>query len=103
LAAKAAESPDLLKFGDLNKMLAGQAQQVMGKVQKELGHQIEGITKNVTGELNKTLGGTGIDVNKTIGGATGGTDPSKAATDGLGGLLGGDKKEKEKEKKKAPK
>jgi hypothetical protein len=95
LAAQAANSPELLKFGDIQKMLASQAQQAMGKVQKELAQQVEGMTKNITGEVNKALGGTGVDVGKVI---PGGKDPAKAVTDGLGGLLGGDKKEKEKKK-----
>jgi hypothetical protein len=52
----------------------------------------------VTGELNKALGGTGVDVGKAIQGATGGKDPAKAVEQGLGGLLGGDKKKDEKKK-----
>lgn len=98
LAASAANSPQLQNLDVLKGALQKQAQEVMGKVQKELGTQIQAITGNVSDQLNKTLGGTGVDVNKAIQGATGGKDPAKAVQDGLGGLLGGDKK-KEKEKK----
>jgi hypothetical protein len=81
-------------------MMAGQAQAVLGKVQKELAQQVEGLTKNLTGDLGKALGGTGIDVGKQLEGVTGGKDPTKAIGNGLGGLLGGDKEKKDKKKDK---
>jgi uncharacterized protein involved in outer membrane biogenesis len=98
LAASAANSDQLKNLDVLKGALQAQAQQVMGRVQKELGQQVQGITGNLSNEINKTLGGTGVDVNKAIQGATGGKDPAKAVQDGLGGLLGGDKKDKEKKK-----
>ncbi len=100
LAANAANNPELFKFKDVQKMMAGQAQAVMGKVQKELAQQVEGLTKNLTGDLSKALGGTGIDVGKQLEGVTGGKDPAKGIGDGLGGLLGGDKEKKDKKKDK---
>ncbi|HEY7120478.1 MAG TPA: hypothetical protein VH475_28095 [Tepidisphaeraceae bacterium] len=98
LAASAANSPQLKNLSVLEDALKAQAQQVMGKVQKELGQQVQAITGNVAGEINKALEGTGVNVNKTLQGVTGGKDPAKAVEQGLGNLLGGDKK-KDKDKK----
>jgi uncharacterized protein involved in outer membrane biogenesis len=92
LAASAANSPELRNL-DIKGALQSQAQQVMGKVQKELGQQLQAITGNLSNEVGKALGGTGAD--KTIGGK----DPAKAVEEGLGGLLGGEKKQKDKDKK----
>ena len=88
LAARAANSPELKNFGALNQILRDQAQQAMGKVEKELGQQIQR-------EAEKALG---PDAGKMIQGATGGKDPGKVIDDSLKGLIPGEKK-KEKEKK----
>ena len=68
------------------------------KVQKELGHQIQAITGDVTAELNKTLEKTGLPTDK-LKDLTGGKDPGKAVDDGLKNLLGGKKKDAEKKQK----
>jgi uncharacterized protein involved in outer membrane biogenesis len=98
LAASAANSPQLKNLDVLTGALKAQAQQVLGNVQKELGNQIQAITGNVTGELNKALGGAGVDVGKAVENVTGGKDPAKAVQEGLGGLLGGDKKKNDEKK-----
>ncbi len=89
LAASAANSPELKKFGNIDQLLKDQAQQAMSKVQKELGQQVQAITGNITGELNKAIGG---DVGKTLQGVTGGKDPAKAIDEGLKGIIPGGKK-----------
>jgi hypothetical protein len=95
LAASAASSPELKKFGNIDQLLKDQAQQAMNKVQKELGQQVQAITGNITGEINKAIGG---DVGKTLQGVTGGKDPAKAIDQGLKGLIpgGGTKSDKDK-------
>jgi hypothetical protein len=99
LAASASNSSLLKDFGGFDKLLGDQANQVMGKISKQLGEQVGNITKNVTGQIDKVIGGAGGDtINKALQGVTGGNDPSKAIGDGLGGLLGG-KKDKDKDKK----
>ncbi len=95
LAASAANSPQLKDFSQINQILKDQAQQAMGKVQKELGQQIQGMTKQVSGEVEKVLG---PDAGKMIQGATGGKDPGKLIDDNLKGLIPGEKK-KDKDKK----
>lgn len=96
LAANASNSSLLKEFNGFDKLLGEQANQVMGKISKELGEQVHQMTKGVTGEINKAIGGTTGDVGKAIQNVTGGKDPAKAVTDGLGGLLGGKDKDKEK-------
>jgi citrate lyase gamma subunit len=98
LAASAANSPQLKDLGALTDALKAQAQQALAKVQKELGQQIQSLTGNVTAELDKHLGDTGLGANKAIKDLTGGKDPSKAVDDGLKNLLGGKKKSDEKKK-----
>lgn len=99
LAASASNSSLLKDFGGFDKLLGDQANQVMGKISKQLGDQVNQITKNLGGQVDKVIGGAGGDlVGKTLQGVTGGKDPAKAIEDGLGGLLGG-KKDKDKEKK----
>ena len=97
LAASASNSPQLKDFSQLQGILKEQAQQAMAKVQKQLGQQIEGMTKQVTGQVEKVLG---PDAGKTIESVTGGKDPSKMVDEGLKGLLPGEKKDKKKEKQK---
>jgi citrate lyase gamma subunit len=97
LAASAANSPQLKDLGALTDALKAQAQQALAKAQKELGQQVQAITGNVTGEINKRLGDTGIDAGK-LKDLTGGKDPAKAVDDGLKNLLGG-KSKKDAEKK----
>jgi uncharacterized protein involved in outer membrane biogenesis len=100
LAASASNSDLLKNFGDFDKILGEQANQVMGKISKQLGDQVSKITGNLTGQIDKAIGGAAGDtLNKTLQNVTGGKDPAKAVTDGLGGLLGG-KKDKDKDKKK---
>jgi len=96
LAAKAAESPELANFDALKKQLESQAKDVAAKVSRQLSEQVDAITKDVTGEVDKALGGTGVDVNKAVKDATGGKDPGKAVEKGIGDLLGGKKKEEQK-------
>ena len=95
LAASAANSPQLKDLGALTDQLKAQAQQALAKAQKELGQQVQAITGNVTGEINKRLGDTGIDAGK-LKDLTGGKDPAKAIDDGLKNLLGGKKRDDEK-------
>lgn len=97
LAASAANSPQLKDLSALTDQLKAQAQQALSKAQKELGQQVQSITGNVTTEINKRLGETGIDTGK-LKDLTGGKDPAKAVDDGLKNLLGG-KKKKDEEKK----
>lgn len=97
LAASASNSDLLKNFGGFDKLLGDQANQVMGKISKQLQAQVG----KITGQLDKVIGGGAGDVvNKTLQGVTGGKDPTKAVTDGLGGLLNGGKKDKDKDKKK---
>jgi uncharacterized protein involved in outer membrane biogenesis len=95
LAASAANSPQLKDLSALTDQLKAQAQQALSKAQKELGQQLQTITGNVTGELDKTLGKTGLDTEK-LKDLTGGKDPAKAVDDGLKNLLGGKKKDEKK-------
>ncbi len=95
LAASASNSDLLKNFGGFDKMLGEQANQVMGKISKQLGDQVG----KITGQLDKVIGGgAGDSVNKALQGVTGGGDPGKAVSDGLGGLLNGGKKDKDKKK-----
>jgi uncharacterized protein involved in outer membrane biogenesis len=93
LAASAANSGALKNFGNIEQMMKDQASAVMGKVSKELNKQIEGLTKNITGEVNKAIG---TDVEKLI---PGGKDPGKAVEQGINNLLGGGDKRKDEKKK----
>jgi len=100
LAASASNSSLLNEFGNFKDILGGQAKEVIGKISKQLGDQVGQLTKGLGDQVNKAIGGaTGDVVNKTIQNVTGGNDPTKAVTDGIGGLLNGDKKDKEKKKK----
>ena len=96
LAAKAAESPQLANFAQLKGQLEAQAKEVAAKVSRQLSEQVDTITKDVTGQANKALEGTGVDVNKAVKDATGGKDPAKAVEKGIGDLLGGNKKNEDK-------
>jgi hypothetical protein len=93
LAAKAAESPQLMNFDQLRGQLESQARQVASQVSKQLADQVGAITKNLGGEINKVV--PGVDVDKTLKGVTGDKDPIKA----VGNLIGGKKDEKKEEKK----
>jgi uncharacterized protein involved in outer membrane biogenesis len=96
LAAKAANSPQLVNFKELQNQLAAQAQQVAARVSKQLSDQVNSITKDLGNDLSKIA--PGVDVNKTLQDVTGGKDPGKAIDKGIGNLLGGKKEEKEKKK-----
>jgi len=93
LAASASNSDLLKNFGGFDKILGAQANQVMGQISKQVG--------KITGQLDQMIGGSaGDSINKALQGVTGGNDPGKAVSDGLGGLLNGGKKDKDKDKKK---
>jgi len=99
LAAKVSTLPDLKNFGNLDKLLGDQAQAVMGNISKEMEKQVGQIQQQVTGEINKALGGVGGDVGKLI---PGGGDASKVLPGGgdLSKLIPGGDKEKKKDKDK---
>jgi uncharacterized protein involved in outer membrane biogenesis len=84
LAAKAAESPQLMNFDQLRGQLEAQARQVASKVSKQLEDQVNSLTRKLEDDLGKAI--PAGDLNKSIKDVTGGKD--------LGGLLGGKKDEK---------
>ena len=94
LAAKAAESPQLLNFDQLRGQLESQARQVASQVSKQLENQVNAITKDLGKEINKVA--PGVNVDKALKDVTGDKDPVKA----VGNLIGGKKDEKKESDKK---
>lgn len=99
IAASASGSADLKNLGDLDKLLASGANQVMGQVSAELQKQVSVITGNVTGEINKAVQGVTTDLNKAIpGGGDIGKEITKPIDDGLKNLIPGGSKKDDKKK-----